>query len=143
MSESRAAVINRTQQVVLGFVILVWLVLLVVLLLAPRILDRSLRQTEAPQQLIDLGVLAALTSLLGLLGLAVVRRWRWAFWVILLGFFGGLLRVPVATLELTGHLSTADPAWYVVVQAVIGVIQFMIAIAMFIGYRRAGIWGEF
>jgi hypothetical protein len=27
----------------------------------------------------------------------------------------------------TGHLSTADPTWYVVLQAVVGVIQFLIA----------------
>jgi hypothetical protein len=26
---------------------------------------------------------------------------------------------------------------------VIGVVQFLIAIAMFVGYRKAGLWGDF
>lgn len=72
-----------------------------------------------------------------------MRRRCWAFWLVLVAFFAGLLRVPAAALELTGHLSTGDPTWYIVVQAVAGVIQFLIAIAMFIGYRRSSIWGEF
>ncbi len=50
--------------------------------------------------------------------------------------------MPAAALELTGYLSTDDPAWYVLLQAVIGVIQFLIATAMFLGYRRSGVWGE-
>jgi hypothetical protein len=66
-----------------------------------------------------------------------------AFWLILVACFAGLLRVPAAALELTDHVSTGDPTWYVVVQAVVGVIQFLIATAMFIGYRRSGAWGEF
>ena len=80
---------------------------------------------------------------MALLGLAVVRRSRWAFWLILVAFFAGLLRVPAAALELTGHLSSPDPPWYVVLQAVVGVIQFLIATAMLFGYRRSGVWGDF
>jgi len=55
----------------------------------------------------------------------------------------GLLRVLAAALELTGRLSTDNPTWYVVLQAVIGVIELPIATAMFLGYRRSGVWGEF
>jgi len=137
------AVVNRTQQLVLGFVVLAWLALVVILLVSPEIYDRSLGADGAHRRMVDLGLLVALSGLLALLGLAVVRRWRWAFWVILIVFFAGLLRVPTAALVLTGHLSTGDPTWYVVFQAVVGVIQFLIATAMFIGYRRSGIWGEF
>jgi hypothetical protein len=137
------AVVNRTQQLVLGFVVLAWVALAVILLVSPEIYDRSLGAAGAQRQLVELGFLVALGGLLALLGLAVVRRWRWAFWLILIAFFAGLLRVPAALLELTGYLSTGDPTWYIVVQAVVGVIQFLIATAMFIGYRRSGVWGEF
>jgi hypothetical protein len=139
----RGAVINRTQQLVLGFVVLAWSALVAILLVSPEIYDRSLPVGGAQRRLVDVVFLLALSGLLALLGLAVVRRWRWAFWLILVAFFAGLLRVPAAALELTGHLSTDDPTWYVVVQAVIGVIQFLIATAMFLGYRRSGVWGEF
>ena len=139
----RGAVINRTQQLVLGFVVLNWLALVAILLVSPDIYDRSLAVSGAQRRAVDLVLLVALSGLLALLGLAVVRRWRWAFWLILVAFFAGLLRVPAAALELTGHLSTDDPTWYIVLQAVIGVIQFLIATAMFLGFRRSGAWGEF
>ena len=139
----RGAVINRTQQLVLGFVVLNWLALVAILLVSPDIYDRSLAVSGAQRRAVDLVLLVALSGLLALLGLAVVRRWRWAFWLILVAFFAGLLRVPAAALELTGHLSTDDPTWYIVLQAVIGVIQFLIATAMFLGFRRSGVWGEF
>jgi hypothetical protein len=136
------ALVNRTQQLVLGFVVLAWLALVVILLVSPQIYDRLLAG-NAQRRMVDLGLLAVLSGLLALLGLAVVRRWRWAFWLILVAFFAGVLRVPAAALELTGHLSSGNPTWYVVFQAVVGVAQFLIAIAMLIGYRRTGVWGEF
>ena len=139
----RGAVVNRTQQLVLGFVVLAWLALVVILLVSPEIYDRSLGVDGAQRHVVDLAFLMLLSGLLALLGLAVVRRWRWAFWLILVAFFAGLLRVPAAALVFTGYLSTGDPTWYVILQAVVGVIQFLIAAAMFIGYRRAGVWGEF
>jgi hypothetical protein len=73
----------------------------------------------------------------------VLRRWRWAFWVILAVFFLGVLRIPVAALQVTGLIAASDPTWYLVLQAVVGVIQFAIALAMFTGYRRSGVWGAF
>lgn len=136
-------VVNRTQQLVLGFVVLAWLALVAILLVSPEIYDRSLAVGGAQRRVVDVVFLVALSGLLALLGLAVVRRWPWAFWLILVAFFAGLLRVPAAALELTGHLSTDDPTWYIVFQAMIGVIQFLIATAMLIGYRRSGVWGEF
>ena len=134
--------INRTQRLVLAFVVLTWLALVIILVTSPETYDRSLSASRVPQQLVDLAILVVLSGLLALLGLAAVFRWRWAFWLILIAFFAGLLRVPAAALQLTGHLSTGDPVWYVVLQAVVGVIQFLIATVMFVGYRRAGVWGE-
>ena len=53
----------------------------------------------------------------------------------------GLIRVPVAVLQLLGKPAPAGPTWYVVFQGVIGVIQFVIALVMLADYRRSGIWG--
>ena len=73
----------------------------------------------------------------------VVRRRRWAFWLTLIAFFAGVLRVPAAALQLAGYLAPDGPTWYVALQGVIGVVQFAIAVAMLAGYRRRGIWGAF
>jgi hypothetical protein len=57
----------------------------------------------------------------------------------MVAFALGLVRVPVAVLQLLGRPS--DPAWYVVVQGVSGLIQFVVALVMLADYRRAGTWG--
>jgi hypothetical protein len=77
------------------------------------------------------------------LSVGVLRRWRWIFWLILVAFLAGVLRVPVAVLQLTGVLSASAPAWYVVFQGLIGVAQLAIGLAMLAGYRRSGVWGAF
>ena len=53
-----------------------------------------------------------LTGFIGLLAFGVLRRWRWTFWLVLVAFLAGILRVPVAILQLTGVLATDVPAWY-------------------------------
>ena len=55
----------------------------------------------------------ALSGLIGVVLAGVVRRWRWLFWLILAVFVLGVLRVPVAVLELAGH-TAASPTWYVI-----------------------------
>jgi hypothetical protein len=87
--------------------------------------------------------LVALSIFLVILGIGVVRRWRWMFWLILVAFLVGLVRVPASALELAGTIPLQGPAWYVVLQGVIGAVQFVIGIAMLIGYRRGGLWGNF
>jgi hypothetical protein len=62
--------------------------------------------------------------------------------LILVAFLAGILRVPVAALELAGKIPQQGPAWYVVLTAIVGMIQFMIALTMAAGYRRSGVWGE-
>jgi hypothetical protein len=86
---------------------------------------------------------AALTVFIALLSIGVLRRWRWTFWLVLVAFLAGVLRVPLAILQLTGVLVADGPAWYVVFQGLLGVVQVMIGLAMVAGYRRAGVWGAF
>lgn len=82
----------------------------------------------------------ALVGFIALPAIGVFRRWRWMFWLILIAFLSGLLRLPVAVLQVTGMLPADTPTWYLLVQGVIGVIQFGIGLAMLAGYRRAGVW---
>jgi hypothetical protein len=135
--------VNRTQKLVLAFFALMWAAAVTILAAAPQVYAQTLRR--APVSLPAAGALfvVALSGLIGVIFVGVVRRWRWVFWVILAVFFLGVLRVPVAALQLTGHLAAGEPAWYIVVQAVAGVIQFTIALAMLTGYRRSGVWGAF
>jgi hypothetical protein len=82
-----------------------------------------------------------LSAFVGVLAVGVVRRWRWTFWLILVAFLFGVLRVPVAALQLTGVLATDTPVWYVLYQGLLGVAQFGIGLTMTVGYRRSGLWG--
>src|SRR4029450_12186644 len=60
-----------------------------------------------------------------------------------IAFLAGVLRVPVAILQLTGVLAADGPGWYVSFQGLLGVLQVTIGLAMVAGYRRAGVWGAF
>jgi hypothetical protein len=87
------------------------------------------------------GTLLVLTTLFAVLSTGVLRGWRWTFWLILVVFLAGILRVPASALQLAGIVPSQGPAWYVVFQAVVGPIQFVIALAMLAGYRKAAVWG--
>ena len=65
------------------------------------------------------------------------------FWLILLAFLAGVLRLAASVLELAGTIPLQGPAWYVVFQGAIGVVQFAIGMAMVAGYRHGGAWGRF
>ncbi len=132
--------VNRTQALVLGFFALAATSLLVILVAAPEVYDQALRLPTGSRAA-EIAVLAALLSFIAQLGIGVVRRWRWTFWLILVAFLAGVLRVPVAILQLTGALAAPGPSWYVVFQGLLGVVQFAIGLVMVAGYRRAGIWG--
>jgi hypothetical protein len=99
--------VNRIQGLVLGFFVVVWVSLLVILVVAPEVYDQALRLPGGRGA--ELAVLAALSAFIGLLAVGVVRRWRWTFWLILVAFLFGVLRVPVAALQLTGVLATKTP----------------------------------
>jgi hypothetical protein len=134
--------VNRTQALVLGFFLLVWVSLLVTLVAAPDVFDQAL-SLATDHRVVELAVLAGLSSFIGLLVIGVVRRWRWMFWLILVAFLFGLLRVPAAVLQLTGILATNAPTWYVTFQALLGVLQFGIGLVMVADYRRSGVWGAY
>jgi hypothetical protein len=135
--------VNRTQALVLGFFLMALTSLVVILVAAPEIYDQALRLPSNSPRWMALTLLAALVVFIALLAVAVVRRWRWAFWLILVAFLAGVLRVPIAILQLTDVLPANVPAWYVTFQGLIGLLQLAIGLAMLAGYRRAGIWGAF
>ena len=134
--------VNRTQAVVLGFFGVALGSLLVILVAAPDVYDQALRLPDG-SGVAEVGFLVGLTGFIGLLAFGVLRRWRWTFWLVLVAFLAGILRVPVAILQLTGVLAADVPTWYVLFQGVIGLAQVAIGLAMLAGYRRAGVWGAF
>jgi small-conductance mechanosensitive channel len=111
---------------------------------APEVYDDALRLPGGDLGQAALVFLVAISCLIALLVVGVLRRWRWTFWLILVAFIlGGALRVPASILQLTGIMSTNLPAWYVLLQAIIGVVEFVVGLRMLAGYRREGVWGSF
>ena len=142
-SVPRSRAINRTQGLVLGFFVVAWVALVVMLAVSAAVRDVTVRRMPGAGAPAIIGFVVALLVFLTALAIGVLRRWRWAFWAILVAFAAGWVRVPVAVLQLSGRMVPEGPAWYVFVQGVIGVIQVAVAVAMFIGYRRSGPWGSF
>jgi hypothetical protein len=134
--------VNRTQALVLGFFLVAVTSLLVILAAASQVYDQALRLPTGNLAL-EITFLATLIGFITLLSVGMVRKWRWTFWLILVAFLAGVLRVPVAILQLTGILAADSPSWYVAFQGLLGVLQFGIGLVMVAGYRRAGVWGEF
>ena len=139
--------INRTKALVLALFALYWTAVVVILVAARDVYDQILNQAGklpiSNQRLPELSVLLVLTALLLLLSAGVLRSWRWTFWLILTVFFAGILHVVISALAFIGVMPGQGPAWYVLFQAVIGIIQFGIALGMLVGYRKSGVWGAF
>ena len=135
--------INRTKGLVLALFAAYWLIVVVVLVTARDIYDQqfpvSLRGNRRPA---EIGALLVLTALFGVLSTGIIRSWRWTFCLILVAFMAGILRAPISALQLTGAAPAQGPAWFVVLQVVVGLVQFVIGLVMLAGYRKAGIWGE-
>jgi hypothetical protein len=140
---NRVLRMNRTQALVLGFVALALFGFVAILALAPDVYSKTLNLGPRSSRLLDLAFLLALAGLLLLLSIGTLRKWRWMFWLILVAFLAGILRLPASILEVTGVLPATGPAWYLLLQAGIGVVQFLIGLAMIGGYRRSGPWGAF
>jgi hypothetical protein len=136
------AAMNRTQALLIGFLIVSWVALVAILVGAPDVYDaqlRSLGLAGLPQ--VNFAFLVGVTSLLVVVAIGTLRRWRWTFWLVLIAFAAGVLHVPAFALQVLGIISTDVPLWYAAMQAVIGIVQVVIAGAMFVGYRRHGVWG--
>jgi hypothetical protein len=122
---------------VLAFLTAAWLSLLVILVLAPETYDQAL---QVPSDLRVVFVVG-LTLFIGLVAVGVLKRWGWAFWLLLAANLFGILRVPASALELWGLLPTTAPNWYIEFQAIVGAFQFAIGLVMLVDYRHHGIWG--
>jgi hypothetical protein len=137
---------NRTKALVLALFAAYWIIVVVILAAARGVYDGLLAQAvrlSGDPRPAEIGTLLALTALLALLSIGVIRGWRWTFWLILIAFLAGILHVPASALQLAGIVPSQDPAWYVVLQAIVGLIQFVVALAMLAGYRKTGVWGAF
>jgi len=134
--------INRVQALVLGFLLMAWISLVVILVAAPEVYERRLRSLPGAQRVVEIVFVVALTAFIVLLSIGVLRRWRWMFWLILIAFLFGVLRIPVAVLQISGQMRPDGPLWYAILQGVIGLVQVLIALAMILGYRRSGVWGS-
>jgi hypothetical protein len=86
--------------------------------------------------------LAAVVLWIVLLGVGIVRRWRWVFWLTVLAFTFSALQIAAAVLELAGILVLAVPAWDSVARALVAVIELGIGIWMLLLYRRYGVWAR-
>jgi len=128
--------VTRIQLAALAFFATVWVALGVILLAAPDIYGLS--ASAVP----PIAFFAAISLLIAFGAIGIVRRWRWVFWLTLVAFLAGALRIVASGLELAGRLPLDGPQWYVALQGAIGVAQLAIGIAMVQGYRRAGIWGR-
>ncbi len=136
--------ITRVKVVVLALVAIYWVVVIGILVTARPVFDQVLNQQvklSGDHRPAEVATVLVLTALLSGLSVGIVRGWRWTFWLILVVFLAGILRVPIAVLELAGKSPSQGPAWYVALTAVVGLVQFSIGLAMLHGYRRAGIWG--
>jgi hypothetical protein len=133
--------VNRTQALVLGFFLAAWLTLIGILVVAPDVFSTALTLPAGGTGAAEVALVVTLGAFIGLLGVGIVRRWRWMFWLLLVAFLAGVLRVPASLLELVGVLPVSGPTWYVLLQAAIGLVQFAIGLAMLSAFRRAGVWG--
>jgi hypothetical protein len=139
--------INRTKALILALFAVYWVTVVAILVAArdvyDQVLDQAIRLPGGNQRPAEIGVLLVLTALFALLSTGVIRGWRWTFWLILIAFMAGILHVLVSALQLVGMNAYKGPEWYVLLQLVVGLIQFVIALAMLAGYRKAGVWGAF
>jgi len=131
---------NPMKALVLSLFAAYWILVVLILVFARDVADQVAR-LSGDQRPTEIAYFLVFTALLALLSTGVVRGWRWIFWLILVAFFAGILRVPASVMELSGNIPAQGPPWYVVLQAVVGLTQFIIALAMVAGYRKAGAWG--
>src|SRR5215469_17561428 len=129
--DERGCEMNRTKALVLGLFAVYWAFVVVLLVVARNVYDDLLPQEVTRlggQRPAEIGTLLVVTALFAVLSTGVICNWRWTFWLILVVFLVDIVRVPAAALQLAGIVRSQDPAWYVVVEGVVGLIQFGIAL---------------
>src|ERR1051326_5966369 len=127
-------VMTRIKGLVLALFAVYWVILVVILVAARDVYDQALPQEAVRlagnHRTAEIGVLLVATALFAVLSIGVIRGWRWTFWLILVVFLAGILRVLASALQLALIVPSQDPAWSVVLQAVVYLIQFVIALAI-------------
>src|SRR5215208_5698005 len=103
--------LNRTQRLVMSFFAFAWAALVVILFAAPGIYEQSLRLPGGKHEVPPLYFLGAISAFIALLGVGVTRRWRWTFWLVLVAFILGVVRLPASALQLIGVVPAQGPAW--------------------------------
>ncbi len=109
---------------------------------APEIYEQVLQLPAGDLHTAELVCLTAISAFIGVLCVGTLRRWRWAFWLIMVALLFGVLRVPASILAVAGVLPATGPNWYVLFQGVVGLLQLGIGLAMLASYCRAGAWGS-
>ena len=97
---------------------LAWAGVITILAAAPQVYDQTLRRAPGSLWMAEATFVIALSALIGVISVGVVRRWHWIFWAILAVFLG-----------------CCPCQW--------AVIHFTIALMMLADYRRSGAWGPF
>ncbi len=138
----RCAILNRIQALVLGFFLTALGSLVIIRVAAPDVYEQALNFPPSWPRWAKTAFLIALAAFLAFVSVGVLHRWRWAFWLILIAFLAGVLRVPAAILQLTNVLPARTPNRYVVFQGLIGLVQLAIGLAMLADYRTYGCWGN-
>lgn len=137
---------TRTQILVLAFFAATAVSVVAIRAAAPSVYDEAFNlpaRGRPGHRATEIAFPAGLAVLLSVVAIAVRRRWRWMFWLILAAFLGGGLRVPFVILQLTGVFTYTTPVWYVAFQGMLGLAQFTIGLAMLAGYRHGGPWAAF
>lgn len=100
----------------------------------------------------------AVTAAFGCLAIGVLQRWRWMFFMLLvLYLLQGLsvLSLPagISNLRMMQEPGTSDPVFadyvegqiktMILVAVAVSLPAFLTGIAMVVGLRKSGVWGEF
>lgn len=134
----------RLRAVLLAFCATAVASLIVIYVVAPAIYVQTLMLTPDPADthpLVTTLFMVAITLLVAVLAVGILRRWRWVFWLVLLAFTLSALQIVAFPFELAGVVSPHIPAWYALFRALVAVVQLAIGIWMIRIYRRCGVWG--
>jgi hypothetical protein len=63
------------------------------------------RRLPTGNRAFKIAFLAVLIGFITMLGIGVLGRWRWTFWLILIAFLAGVLRASVAIMQFAGILA--------------------------------------